>query len=251
MIEALYFLVGLMASFLGSMAGLGGGFLAVPTLYYLGLPISNAVATSKFMVFINSLTSTYRYSRRLKNPVKLYLAVVTPMTVTAYLGAYLAATTPKKILALIVGLVLLAGSTRMLLEKGEKRGEKKLVDERRVYVLGAFLGTISGIISGLTGLGGGVVNVPAFIYVLNLPVHNSASLSMACILPAAISSTIRHAIDRLIVWKAAIPISLGAVVGGWLGPKTALKLSKEKLRKIIGAILFAAVLRMILQAIFE
>ena len=250
MMEVLYFFVGLVASLLGSMAGLGGGFLAVPTLYYLGFPISSAVATSKFMVLVNSIVSTYRYSKKIRNPVKLYVAVVVPMIAAAYLGAYLVAVAPRRVLAIVVGGVLLAGSLRMIVEQGEARkAEGKALAGDEFYVLGALSGAASGLVAGLTGLGGGIVNVPVFIYVLGLTSHSAVSLSMACILPAAVASTIRHAVDQLVVWNAALPLGLGAVVGGWIGPRIALKLSREKLRKVIGVILFAAVLRIVVQAV--
>ena len=54
-----YWFIGVVATLLGSMSGLGGGFLSVPLLYYIGVSMPVAVATSKFMVFINSIISTY------------------------------------------------------------------------------------------------------------------------------------------------------------------------------------------------
>ena len=102
----IYLIIGLMATMLGSMSGLGGGFLAIPSLIYLGVPLQYVVGTSKFMVFINSIVSTYRYSRRIRFPLKLYICVVVPMILTAYLGAYLVVLLPTKILKIAIGVVL-------------------------------------------------------------------------------------------------------------------------------------------------
>ena len=244
----LYILVGVIASLLGSMVGLGGGSIAVPALYCFGLGIEHAVASSKFMVLTTSAVSTYRYSRRLRIPVKLYSIIALPMVLTSYLGAYLVVVVPSNLLTIIVGLVLLAAAMRAIVESGADRRVVEEYESRRNYLLGALSGFVAGIVAGITGLGGGVVNVPMFLYVLSLPAHSVVSLSMACILPAALSSTIRHVIDGIVLWKAALPLSVGAILGAWFGPKIALKLSRRELRKLIGIILAAVVLRMIIQA---
>ena len=252
----IYFIIGIMASMLGSMAGLGGGFLAIPALFYLGLPLPNAVGTSKFMVFINSIVSTYRYSRRIKIPLKLYISVVAPMVLTAFLGAYLVVSLPEKILKIAIGLILLIGSIRMIIQT-QKQQNNSLNNSKEQelsmskYVLAVLSGTVAGLVAGLSGLGGGIVNVPMFIYVLGLNPHLAVSLSMACILPSALSSVIRHYIDEVIVWNIAIPLSIGAVMGGWIGPRIALSMKRETLRKIIGVIIALATIRIILEALIS
>lgn len=246
----IYFLVGIIASLLGSMAGLGGGFLAIPSLYYLGVQLQYVVGTSKFMVFVNSVISTYRYSRKMKFPVKLYVSVVAPMILTAYLGAYLVVVLPSKILVLVIGVILLAGSIRMIISTRSSSSTRDTKPtNNRMYVLGVLSGSVAGIIAGISGLGGGIVNVPVFIYLLGLDPHLAVSLSMACILPSALSSVVRHVIDNVVDWNIAVPLSIGAIIGGWIGPRIALGLKKETLRRIIGLIIAIATTRIIVEAI--
>lgn len=248
---AIYFLVGVVAAFLGSMSGLGGGFIAVPALYYLGLPLSSAIAVSKVMVFLNSVVSVYEYSREIRFFPRLYLSVVILMVPMAYLGAYLVIVIPQRLLLILVSIILLATSLRILFLRGERKDGRKgsKTSDHGTYLLGAISGGVAGLTAGLTGLGGGVVNVPAFIYLLNLDIHSSVSLSMACILPSSLSSVIRHAIDEIILWEATIPLSAGALLGGWIGPRVSLKLSGRSLRKIVAAIIAIAVLRILIQAV--
>jgi len=250
---AAYFLIGLIAALLGSMVGLGGGFVAVPALYYLGLPPPVAIAVSKVMVFANSGVSAYRYSQEIRLPSRIYLSVIALMIPMAYLGAYLVVVIPQRLLIIIVGAVLLMGSLRIILSESERESGKRSsrISSHRTYLLGAMSGGLAGLVAGLTGLGGGIVNVPAFIYLLNLDIHTSVSLSMACILPSSLSSVIRHVIDGIILWRAAIPLSVGALFGGWIGPKISLKLSRKKLRKVVGTVIAIAVLRILLQAVLE
>ncbi|MCX8187024.1 MAG: sulfite exporter TauE/SafE family protein [Nitrososphaeria archaeon] len=248
-----YFLVGMVAAFLGSLSGTGGGFMAVPALYYLGLPPPSAIATSKFMVFINSIVSIYAYLRDARFSPKLYFSVAASMTPMAYLGAYLVAVIPQRLLVVIVSMILLVGSLRLLLmgDAGRNGRSRGFALGRRPHILGAASGGAAGLIAGLTGLGGGIVTVPAFIYLMNLEIHSSVSLSMACIAPSSFSSVIRHAVDGIILWDVAVPLGAGAVLGGWIGPKISLRLSERMLGKMVGALIAAAALRMLIQVILE
>jgi len=247
-----YFTIGFVAALLGSMSGLGGGFIIVPALYYLGVPVQYVVGTSKFTVFATSIISTYRYFKKLKIPIRLYVSIVIPMTLMAYLGAYLVTTLPVDILTLIIGSVLLVACIGMLksTQDSSSHGELELV-KSRIYILGIFLGGIAGFVSGISGLGGGVVNVPAFIYILRLEPRLAVSLSIASIFPSALSSVVRHVVDNVINWNIAISISIGAIMGGWVGPSIALKMKRETLRKTIALIIAAATMRMMLEALMK
>ncbi|MET1160043.1 MAG: sulfite exporter TauE/SafE family protein [Thermoprotei archaeon] len=250
--ELLYLLVGFIATLLGSMSGLGGGFLVVPTLYYLGVQPQLVVGSTKFMVFVNSVVSSYRYFRkRVRFPIKLYLFIVIPMMITAYYGAYLAAILPVKQLLLAIGLVLLAGSIRMIVAGSKRRDnpdEKRDKESNRWY-LGALSGTLAGLVAGISGLGGGVVNMPMFIYVLRLDPLIAVSLSMAVILPSALVSTTRHVVDGIINWGIAIPLSIGAIIGAFIGPHIAVNIPRTTLRRIIGALILIASIRILLNAL--
>ncbi len=246
-----YWFIGVVATLLGSMSGLGGGFLSVPLLYYIGVSMPIAVATSKFMVFINSIISTYRYIEKIKLPLNLYIAVVVPMIITAYLGAFLVAILPVNILSTIIGLILFVSALRMLLQRNNTGRSTSQKQGLSMYIQGAFSGALAGFVAGISGLGGGVVNVPVFIYILGLDPHLAVSLSMACIIPSSISSVIRHIIDGLIDWSIGIPLSIGALIGGWIGPRIALRMKKEKLVKIIGGVMIIATLRIIIESIIK
>lgn len=117
--------MGIIAAFLGSISGTGGGFVAIPVLYYLGLPPHSAIAASKFMVFVNSAISIIVYLRDVKFPPKLYFSVAAPMAPMAYLGAYLVVIIPQRLLIVIVGTTLLTGCIRLLLTGGARGSEER------------------------------------------------------------------------------------------------------------------------------
>jgi len=140
----LYILVGVIASLLGSMVGLGGGSIAVPALYCFGVGIEHAVASSKFMVLVTSAVSTYRYSKKLRIPLKLYSIIALPMILTSYLGAYLVVVVPSNLLTIIVGLVLLVAAIRAIVESGAGRRVIEEYESKRNYLLGASSGKEAG-----------------------------------------------------------------------------------------------------------
>lgn len=244
--QVIYFILGFMGALIGSMVGLGGGSIIIPILYLLGFPPTLIVGSTKLAVFANSLVSSYRYSREIDLPRKLYYAIAIPMIITAFIGAYLVVLIDKRYLVLILGMVIALSSIRLIIpSKG-----KKDPSERGKLIVGVISGTISGLIAGLTGLGGGIINVPMFIYVLRLDPHLVVSLSMACILPSALSSVVRHFIDGIIYWQLAIPLSLGAAVGGYTGAHITLSIRKDLLRRIIGGVLLIVAIRIIISSIY-
>lgn len=238
--------VGFIASMIGSMVGLGGGSLAIPILYYFGLETRYIVGNVKFMILITSIVSTSRYASKIKLPLNLYLAVASPMVVTAYIGAYLAAVLPKRELTIIVSLIIMISGANMIYSarRGKTIEEQTLKGNRLLY--GIFSGALAGLVSGVSGLAGGLVNMPTFLIILKLDPHTAVALSMACIVPSALTSVVRHFIDSLIYLEIALPLGLGAVLGGAIGPKITLRVEKEKLRKIISlAIVLSAVYMLI------
>lgn len=252
--DVFYFMLGFIASFLGSLSGLGGGFIAIPSLYYLGINMPYAAATSKFMVLVTSVVSTIRYRGKIGFKTSMFLAVSIPMVLAAYVGAYLLAVLPVNYLTLTVSAVLFLSAVRMLVpqhtQDAARSGEPKSRRFRESLKC-AFSGGVAGLVGGVTGLGGGVVNVPVFIYLLRLDVKVAVSLSMACIVPSALSAVIRHVIDDVILWRVGIPLSVGAAVGAWFGPMVAVKAKRETLRKIIGVLIAIATLRILVETVIS
>jgi len=253
LLDALIFLlIGYAASMLGSMSGLGGGFLAIPLLTLVYSDIKMIIGSVKFMVFINSLVSTIKYTRRIKIPMDIYVFVIIPMLISSYIGAYLVAILPVSIISLVLGSVLIALSLLMIVKPpSEVKQQRGLTSIRGRYVLSALSGFTSGLLAGISGLGGGVVNVPVFVYLLRLNPHNAVSLSMACILPSALTSTVRHYIDNIIDWYIAIPLGFGAVIGGFTGASISLRIDKKLLAKIIGLMIMFASARLIIEQLLN
>ena len=95
----------------------------------------------------------------------------------------------------------------------------------------SIVGIFAGIISGLFSTGGGMILVPAFIYLLELDNTKARGTSVFCILPMVITSSFFYYKENYIDWKIAIFCAIGGTIGGYIGAKLLKKLP-EKILKI-------------------
>lgn len=81
------------------------------------------------------------------------------------------------------------------------------------------IGLVAGIICGLFGTGGGMILVPAFVYILKVEPKRARATSICCILVMAITSGIFYYKSNFINWKTGLMCAMGGIVGGYLGAK--------------------------------
>ncbi len=118
----------------------------------------------------------------------------------------------------------------------------------RMIALYLVLGVVVGVLSGIIGIGGGIVIVPALVYVFHMSQHKAQGTSLAFLLaPIGILAVWKYYQAGNIDVKAAVFIALGFIVGGYFGGAWAQQLSDVALRRTFGAILLLVGLRMILQ----
>jgi hypothetical protein len=101
----------------------------------------------------------------------------------------------------------------------------------------AIIGAGAGLLSGLLGIGGGLVMVPAFTGWIRLPIKQALGTSLACVAVLAIPGTITHALLGNIDWLYALPLCVGIVPGARVGSALAIRSSDRTLRLLVGAVL--------------
>ncbi len=113
-------------------------------------------------------------------------------------------------------------------------------------ILLVVIGLTAGLLSGLIGIGGGVVMVPLFIILLGFQQHQAQGMSLAVMLPpVTLLAALNYNKEGIIDWKMAIIVSLCFVVGGFLGSKMALKIDNQTLKKIFGVVMLIIAVKMI------
>ena len=111
------------------------------------------------------------------------------------------------------------------------------------------IGLLAGILSGLVGIGGGIIMVPLFIYFLGLTQHNAQGLSLAVMLPPvtflAVYNYHTAGDGGNIDWRVAVLVSALFIVGGFLGSKFALQIDQRMLKKIFGVFMLIVAIKLI------
>ena len=112
-----------------------------------------------------------------------------------------------------------------------------------LYVL---LGLLAGIISGLIGIGGGVIIVPALIFLFGLSQHEAQGTTLALLVPPiGLLAAWTYYQQGYVDLKIAVCICLGFLFGGLLGAKLATNLPSEVLEKVFGVAILVIALKMI------
>lgn len=117
------------------------------------------------------------------------------------------------------------------------------------YGTAALIGLISGIASGLFGVGGGIVMVPAMIYFLSPPIRDikqAVGTSLLVIIPTAVVGTAKHWIQGNVEWRTALALFPTALIGGYLGAWLTTQLPAEDLKRLFGGFLILVGLRLLL-----
>jgi len=108
------------------------------------------------------------------------------------------------------------------------------------------IGTIAGFLNGLFGAGGGALVVPASQRFLGVETHKAHATAVAVMLPLSIVSLFVYAKNIEPNWATLITLAVTGSIGGFVGAKFLRKLSAKALRKIFGAFIIAAAIRMVL-----
>lgn len=114
------------------------------------------------------------------------------------------------------------------------------------FFISSVIGIITGFANGLFGSGGGTIVVPAMEKFLKVEAHKAHATAIAIILPLSVLSAFIYLKNGDIQWKIVLFVSLGGMVGGFIGAKFLNKIPTKWLHKIFGTFMIVAAVRMIL-----
>lgn len=105
------------------------------------------------------------------------------------------------------------------------------------YVYAALIGLISGVTSGLFGVGGGIVMVPAMMFLMKVDIKTAIGTSLAVMVPTAAVGAFKHHHMDHVYWRLAASIIPVGLVGSYLGARLTQHISSQSLEKAFGIIL--------------
>jgi hypothetical protein len=113
-------------------------------------------------------------------------------------------------------------------------------------ILLVVIGFLAGIFGGTFGVGGGIVIIPALIFILGLSQHNAQGTSLAVLLfPIGILAVINYAKNGYVNYKYAAILIVAFVLGSYLGSEISVHLPDKVLRKVFGIFIFLVSLKLI------
>lgn len=109
------------------------------------------------------------------------------------------------------------------------------------------IGLVAGILSGLIGVGGGIIVVPALVYFLGISQHSAQGTSLALMLPPiGILAAMNYYKAGELNIKYAIVIAIAFIIGGYVGSRLSIELISESvMKKIFGFIMLIAAIKLV------
>lgn len=106
------------------------------------------------------------------------------------------------------------------------------------FIVLIIIGLLAGILSGLVGVGGGIIMIPLLIILLGLTQHQAQGTALFAMLPPiGILAAMNYFKQGFVKWEYAVVIALTFVIGGYFGSKLSLSLPPQTVRRVFGVVM--------------
>lgn len=245
----------LLAALVASLFGQGGGVLYTPIQLWNGNDFHSSASISLFLIVVTSFTATVIYRRSKKIDWILALLFEVPTTIGAYIGGYTSHFVPSEILRFLLSTLLIIAAFFLLFPPKEKKKIVRIskskwiiqhkkngliypIDIRLMFPIMLVVGGLTGMI----GIGGGILKVPIMLLVFNIPMDIAVGSSAFMVGITASGGLLGHLTHANFDWQLAlillIPVAIGAIAGSLIS----LKLHPKNLIKYFGVFLFLVAL---------
>ena len=222
--------IGVVSGVLSGLFGVGGGIVMTPGIeVLLGAPPIVALATPLPVIFPTALAGALAYRKRGETDTRAAAWLIGPGLVGATLGAWLTDRIDTRLL-LVATAILLGWQATALLRTRERR----IAPRAATPPILAGIGAIAGLVSGLLGIGGGLVIVPLLAGWVGMPLKRALGTSLLAIVALVIPGTVVHAALGHLDIGIGLAVVVGAVPGARLGAALALGAKERTLRIVVG-----------------
>ena len=242
-------IIGIVGGVLSGLVGVGGGLVFVPGLVYVaGWEIQEAVAASLVIIVFSSLSGTIRNAKS-DDPVDWRTAGILSLTVapSSLIGVAISRVSPETVVELAFATLLIALAYPTAKGRGNLEAGKKIALPL-VFLAGIFIGALSG----LVGVGGGVMMVPLMVLGMGLGTKKAVSTSLAVVMftglvgAAGYIATGFRDPDQLL---SLPPLIVASMVGAPFGVRLRDWMPEGKLRVGFGVFMVIVALRLFSEAL--
>ena len=240
LIAGLAVIIGVLLGLLGG----GGSILTVPVLVYLAdLPAKSAIVTSLIVVGCTSLIATISHARKKRVCWKTGAIFGGAGMLGAFIGGRLSAFIPGAVLLVLFAIIMLTASFSMLRARKPSNNETMIENEAfcpltlPIFAI-LFDGFILGMITGLVGVGGGFLLVPALGHFANLPMHAAIGTSLFIIVLQTGAALLGYMNHMQVDINLTAIVTICAILGSFLGSSLTSYISSYYLKKSFGVFVF-------------
>ncbi|MCP3028254.1 sulfite exporter TauE/SafE family protein [Halobacillus sp. A5] len=269
MLIALSLFIGFITAFIGSIAGLGGGVILVPVLLFLGGQLESfqwvtpqtIVGISLVVMIFTGFSSAVSYLKHNRVDLKVGFLLMSGSIPGGLFGSWLNQFFQTDVFALLFGIVMIGVSLVFFLPRDSERTpftggiprEKKINGQTFFYrvpvVMSVAFAFLVGVLSGLLGIGGGSLIVPALILLFKIPPHIATATSMFMIFFASITSSSAHIFLGNVDWAQTLLFIPGAYIGGTVGATVNRNLNSQSVEWFLRVLLILIGIRLIWQGV--
>lgn len=249
-------IAGFFTGVLSGMFGVGGAVVSTPAIRALGATPLEAVGSTLPSIIPSSISGTLRYHR--DGLIRWKVVVWTGLSgsLAAVLGALGSELVPGNGHLLMIMTAGLVGFTAFRMAQSPNRPDPADAEEpdpasdpdllaapeptgpaRQDWWRLAVIGVAAGLLSGLLGIGGGLLMVPLFTSWVRLSIKEAIGTSLACVGILAIPGVITHQLLGHIDWFFALPLSIAVIPGARVGAHLAIRSSDRALRITVATVL--------------
>jgi uncharacterized protein len=246
------FLLAIPIGMVGSLTGAGGGFLLVPVLLllYPDEPVRVITSISLAVVAVNAASGSAAFSRLHLIDYRAGLTLAVAGIPSAVLGVVATRLMPRGTFDLVFGLLLTTFGVYLLARRG--LGEQTSRPAELSSPITVALGSSTGLLSGLLGIGGGFLLAPLLIQILGYPAIVAAATSQFNLAITASAGTITHIVggefDHGV--RRSIALGIGVLAGSQIGARLAQRVRARWIVRALGLALVLAGLRLSLAPLF-
>ena len=242
--------LGVVGGMLSGLVRVGGGIVFVPGLLYVGgWGIQDAVAASLVIIIFSSLSGTIRNARS-ADPVNWRVAGLLSLAVapSSLIGVLISRVSPEVVVKVAFATLLIALAYPTARGGGEYDNDRKDIPIPLVYLAGIFIGALSG----LVGVGGGVVMVPLMVLGMGLTTKRAVSTSLAVVMFTGLVGAVGYVVTGFRDVQDLLslpPLIIGAVIGAPLGVRVRDWLPEDVVRIGFGVFMVIVALRLFGEAL--
>lgn len=261
----------LFAAMFGSMLGLGGGVFLVPLLtLFFGVDPKVAVGASAVCVVTNSVVGSSVHMRSGFTNIRLAMLLQTTTALGALCGAAIAISAEPNVIYFVLGIVLVYSAISMLSQRRvpvpnappdapdplalrssyrDQASRQTVEYVPRRLALGLSVSGGSGILSGMLGIGGGVIQVPVMNLLMRIPVKAAVGTSSLMVgMTAVTTAAVFYSQDKLDP-RVVVPCMIGIFLGAQLGSQITRRVQTQRLIIVFVLVLAYLGISLVLKAV--